>query len=586
MKNIISLIAVFSFLIVNGQNWNQLGLDIDGETAGDQSGYSVSINASGDRVAIGANYNGGNGPKAGHVRVYEWSGNAWVQLGLDIDGEAMNDQSGCSVSMNASGDRVAIGAQVNDGNFGINYNSGHVRIYEWSGTAWVQLGLDIDGETSANGFGCSVSMNANGDRVAIGARTNSGNGIYAGHVRIYEWSGTAWVQLGIDIDGEAANDYSGWSVFMNANGDRVAIGAPLNNGNGSIAGHVRIYEWSGTAWVQLGLDIDGEAGGDYSGRSLSMNANGDRVAIGAHGNVGNGTKAGHVRVYEWSGTVWVQLGLDIDGEANNDYSGWSVSMNDSGDRVAIGAVHNDGNGNGAGHVRVYEWSGTAWVQLDVDIDGEAAGDDYGQSVSINAAGDRVAIGAPENDGNGSNSGHVMIYEFGTVCNNYLEADTISISIPDSNFQNINSFVRLERTDSFVTNNNCDSIIERYYLYNYSPIYCTDTLNVFDTTYVSISVTDTLYIDILITGINNLNNTIKVYPNPANDIVVIDNGNYSAMSNYSINITNSLSQQVYSSLINTTQLQISVSTIGSVGTYFIQILDGNNSVVETKQLVLH
>ena len=80
--------------------------------------------------------------------------------------------------------------------------------------------------------------------------------------------------------------------------------------------------------------------------------------------------------------------------------------------------------------------------------------------------------------------------------------------------------------------------------------------------------------------------MKVYPNPANDIVVIDNGNYSAMTNYSISITNSLSQQVYSSLINTAQFQIPVSTLGSVGTYFIQILDGSNNVVESKQLVLH
>ena len=72
----------------------------------------------------------------------------------------------------------------------------------------------------------------------------------------------------------------------------------------------------------------------------------------------------------------------------------------------------------------------------------------------------------------------------------------------------------------------------------------------------------------------------------NEVVIIDNGNYSAMSNYSISITNSLSQQVYSSFINSAQIQIPVSTLGSVGTYFIQILDGSNNVVETKQLVLH
>ena len=47
MKNIITLIALFSFLIVNGQSWNQLGLDIDGEATGDVFGQSVSMNSSG-----------------------------------------------------------------------------------------------------------------------------------------------------------------------------------------------------------------------------------------------------------------------------------------------------------------------------------------------------------------------------------------------------------------------------------------------------------------------------------------------------------------------------------------------------------
>ena len=88
-------------------------------------------------------------------------------------------------------------------------------------------------------------------------------------------------QLGSDIDGEAAGDYSGTSVSMNSAGDRVAIGADYNDGTGEDAGHVRVYEYSNSSWTQLGSDIDGEAAGDFSGRSVSMNSAGDRVAIGA-----------------------------------------------------------------------------------------------------------------------------------------------------------------------------------------------------------------------------------------------------------------------------------------------------------------
>ena len=77
---------------------------------------------------------------------------------------------------------------------------------------------------------------------------------------------------------------------------------------------------------QLGSDIDGEAADDYSGISVSMNSTGDRVAIGAYGNDDNGTDAGQVRVYALSSGSWSQLGGDIDGEAANDRSGMSVSM--------------------------------------------------------------------------------------------------------------------------------------------------------------------------------------------------------------------------------------------------------------------
>jgi hypothetical protein len=115
-----------------------------------------------------------------------------------------------------------------------------------------------------------------------------------------------------------------------------------------------VFGWNGTTWVQLGDDIDGEAAGDYSGISVSLAAGGDIVAIGAYGNDGNGVDSGHVRVFGWNGTTWVQLGDDIDGEAAGDYSGISVSLAAGGDIVAIGAYGNDGNGAGSGHVRTYQ----------------------------------------------------------------------------------------------------------------------------------------------------------------------------------------------------------------------------------------
>ena len=54
---------------------------------------------------------------------------------------------------------------------------------------------------------------------------------------------------------------------------------------------------------QVGVDIDGEAEGDLSGRSVSLSSDGTKVAIGAFLNDGNGTDSGHVRVYSITTTL-------------------------------------------------------------------------------------------------------------------------------------------------------------------------------------------------------------------------------------------------------------------------------------------
>ena len=400
---------------------SQLGGDIDGEAAGDESGFSVSLNGDGTRVAIGAHLNAENGAISGHTRIFEYnsSSSSWVQLGADIDGEAAGDASGYSVSLSSDGTRVAIGAPNNDGN---GTDSGRTRVYEWNGTAWTQVGDDIDGEAAFDQSGASVSINSDGTRVAIGAPTNSDNGASSGHTRIYQYnsSSSSWVQLGADIDGEADGDTSGFSVSLNSDGSRVAIGATANDGNGTDAGHTRIFEYnsSSSSWVQLGADIDGEAAGDISGHSVSLNGDGTRVAIGAPLNAENGAESGHTRIFEYnsSSSSWVQLGADIDSEAAGDKSGWSVSLSSDGTRVAIAAPTNDGNGTTSGHARIFEYnsSSSSWVQLGADIDGEAAGDALGDGLSLNSDGTRVAIGAVINDGNASDAGHTRIFAINAV----------------------------------------------------------------------------------------------------------------------------------------------------------------------------
>lgn len=105
--------------------------------------------------------------------------------------------------------------------------------------------------------------------------------------------------------------------------------------------------------------------------------------------------------------------------------------------------------------------------------------------------------------------------------------------------------------------------------------------------VSVSSTDTLVINVSMTNLNSFSydNAIKVYPNPTNDNLIVNYGNYMAMLGYSLTITNMLSQTVYNSAINQQQSTISLASIGNSGVYFLNILDGQSNIVAVKKIVL-
>jgi len=403
MKYLILLIVSFYLLPINCQI--QIGNDITGDLPSDLAGRSVALSADGKRVAVGAPYNNGTGTDQGQVRIFEENGGTWKQLGSDILGEGNSDRSGWSVALSANGKRVAVGALLNDGG---SFNTGHVRIYEETGGVWKQLGSDIDGENSGDRSGFSVALSDDGRRVAIGAIYNSSNGYNAGQVRVFEENNAIWTRVGTDIDGEADSDESGRSVSLSADGKRVAIGAIFNDGSGLSSGNVRVFDEINGSWVKVGTDIDGEAASDESGWSVSLSSSGKRIAIGARYNDGNGSDAGHVRIFEESGGSWAQVGTDIDGSTVASAAG-VVSLSGNGKRVAIGAPFNSENGNNAGKLSIYDEIGGVWTQIGSDVLGVATEDRFGWAVALSSDGKRVAAGAIYNSDNGNNSGHVRIY---------------------------------------------------------------------------------------------------------------------------------------------------------------------------------
>ena len=129
-------------------------------------------------------YNDGNGSDSGHVRIYDFNGSAWVQVGVDIDGEAAGDNSGYSVSLSSDGSIVAIGARDNDGANGAD--SGHVRIYSISSGESYQYAWDVDsGSTPPSG---TYYATVSGTTVATG-------GAYSGTESITFTLDTSFLQL-------------------------------------------------------------------------------------------------------------------------------------------------------------------------------------------------------------------------------------------------------------------------------------------------------------------------------------------------------------------------------------------------------
>jgi hypothetical protein len=106
-------------------------------------------------------------------------------------------------------------------------------------------------------------------------------------------------------------------------------------------------------------------------------------------------------------------------------------------------------------------------------------------------------------------------------------------------------------------------------------------------YQYVTVTDTLLINTTLTGFNPVTyqNTIKIYPNPTNDHITIDNGNVANLTGYQIKITNSLGQQVFQSAITQQQFYVDLSTWTGNGIYFVHIIDGQGNTIDIKKIIL-
>jgi hypothetical protein len=201
-----------------------------------------------------------------------------------------------------------------------------------------------------------------------------------------------------------------------------------------------------------------------------------------------------------------------------------------------------------------------------------------------------------------------------MCTDTVINDTTTYYVSSENFSELSPLIYRDSTRSLKTSiGGCDSTVNYYSQFLFEPTYCTDSIEitiqdtvttvVMDTTFITvtdtipvydtiqvydtIAVTDTLIIDAVLTGVEAPDhiNTLKVYPNPANDHLFIHTGDYATMDGYSLKIINQVGATVYETNVEDQIYEVNLSTWTGIGLYFLQVIDSGGGLIDIRKIIL-
>lgn len=242
---------------------------------GDQFGFHLALNSTGNRAAIGAPFedsgaSGANGDsldnsisESGAVYIFDRSvGNNWAQTAyLKASNPGIDDQFGRSLDLSADGLLVTAGAPGEaSGTTGINGNQADNSAPE-SGAAYIliddgfdnwsqQAYIKPDSTSAGDLFGTGISFASGGNTLAVGAYGEASASIAiggdpfddsapeAGAVYLFDYDGTSvWAQGNyVKASNTDAGDRFGVDVALSADGLTLAVPAPLEDGASATGG--------------------------------------------------------------------------------------------------------------------------------------------------------------------------------------------------------------------------------------------------------------------------------------------------------------------------------------------------------------
>ncbi len=221
-------------------------------TTRERFGYNISL--SGINMAV-ATLRGPDGTdSAGDVHLYQYSNGGWAFM-QTIDIPGASDRFGQSIVMD--GDLLAIGSFADDNECRDRIDdAGSVTLYRLNGTKWAKAAeLKADNGDGGDRFGFALALS--GKTLAVGAICEDGltpkdeySGAQAGAVYVFTEDGGQWAQRAY-VKEPIIRNHNLFGYRIALTDDLMAVGAPLNEGNGEDSGTAYLYQRSGGDWKAI-----------------------------------------------------------------------------------------------------------------------------------------------------------------------------------------------------------------------------------------------------------------------------------------------------------------------------------------------
>jgi len=126
--------------------------------------------------------------QTGGARVFAFNKSTWEEFGRPVEGEANGDRFGYAVALSSTGLSLACGAPFSDANETLRSDRDRVCVFGFHREVWNQIVENMDGVEVDDGFGASISLSTTGERMAVGAPVDNrvADGVASGVVRVFE----------------------------------------------------------------------------------------------------------------------------------------------------------------------------------------------------------------------------------------------------------------------------------------------------------------------------------------------------------------------------------------------------------------